>query len=171
MPDKKFIQDLNSLIRPSARKALPAAPVRGTLAGSTKTVTLGASPSAAVGDVVELYRVVSKIVTDPDGNWEFPVGFPTTNTYPGHTGGPDTSTYLVSERTHELASLTTDGSHTTSQSPGDWEQPFTGDGTYDPAYELIKNTTAPAGFETAMAGVDWTTIEADVAARYPGITI
>lgn len=172
MPDKKFVKDLNRLIRQPKRKRLLGALQRAAMPASTGTIYMPDEDNldaiASVGNVAVFYMVTSQMVTDPEGNWEFPSNFPTDNTYPGITGGPDQSVYLISRRVHERGLVDEDGTYFREVVPmDDWEQPYVGDGTYAPTYSVMDLTAAaPSGFSTAFSELPWTTILADVNSRY-----
>ncbi len=118
--------------------------------------------------VVELYRVVSEVVTDPDGTWEKPPNFPTDSDYPGGGTGPDTNIYMISERTHEVGVIDLDSRIDERRLHTPWEQPYTGSVAYRPGWRL-KRGSPPTGFETAFLNVDWGRLEAALKDRYPGL--
>ena len=122
------------------------------------------------GQFVELYRVASQIVTDPSGSWEFPPNFPDDGTFPGGISGPDTGTFMLSERIHEVAAITSLGDIDERRLFIAYEQPYTGSPNYTPDWALQRGNPPP-GFETLWLDVDWSEIETALAARYNGIAL
>lgn len=62
-------------------------------------------------DKVELWRVVSKTVIDPEGEWEYPSNWTTTyaGKYPDNKTGPNKDSSAVKERVHEIGYITATG--------------------------------------------------------------
>jgi len=149
----------------------PARPAMGIAIERNRSAVLDLQlPEAGADDkYVELYRVTSQIVTDPEGTWEFPENFPDESSYPGGQAGPDTGTYMISERTHEAAVIRPDGSIDERRLFIAWERPYTG-AFYDPKWRMQRGSP-PAGYEKLWLDVDWTGIEEALAKRYPDIEL
>lgn len=171
MLSKKFVRDLNRLITPEVRQTLAAAAQRAALPASTSSVSIDETSGVVEESAANLsvfYLVTSQMVTDPEGDWEFPTGFPTTNTYPISSTGPDQSVYLISRRVHERGLVGQNGDFYREVIPvDDWEQPYAGNGTYAPTYEVVNLTgTAPDGFAAAFAALPWSILLDDINDRY-----
>lgn len=111
-------------------------------------------------DWVEYARVVSKIVLDPKGVWEFPANwqsafssnrskigderqdYPIAGTFPNTSETVDGSNCFVDERIHMIVEVNSIGSirYSDFNNGGDgywgWENPYFGDSAYDPTYEI-----------------------------------
>lgn len=93
-------------------------------------------------DKIELWRVTSKTVIDPSGEWEYPPNWETySGTYPDGKPGPDKDSSVVKERVHELGYMTKSGGAVWyDQFPKTLLKP------YDGVTVLIRNAATP-GFQ------------------------
>lgn len=123
---------------------------------------------------VEYARVVSKIVLDPKGVWEFPpnwkstfssnrskIGderqdYPPDGKFPNITDTVDGTNCFVDERVHMIVEVNGIGSlqYKDFNNGGDgywaWENPYFGNSNYDPAYE-IQFAEPPGGSRASNA--------------------
>jgi hypothetical protein len=125
-------------------------------------------------DFVEYARVVSKIVLDPQGVWEFPrnwqstydnnrekVGdersdYPPDGTFDGYTDTVDGGNCFVDERVHLIVEVSSSGylRYNDFNNGGDgywgWENPYFGNSDYNPLYE-IRFGEPPGGSKASNA--------------------
>lgn len=91
----------------------------------------------------EVYRVTSKSVVNDQGQWEFPPGWPATNTYPG--GGspqPEEESGVVTVRVHEIC-MVNDNAYTYVRNyPIFNAQPFTGNVDWKPVLTFTEASMA-----------------------------
>lgn len=130
--------------------------------------------TSSTKDWVEYARVVSKIVLDPKGVWEFPTNwqstfssnrskignerqdYPADGEFPNITDTIDGSNCFVDERVHMIVEVNSIGSlqYKDFNNGGDgywaWENPYFGNSTYDPAYE-IQFAEPPGGSRATSA--------------------
>jgi len=159
-------------------------------------------------DWVEYARVFSKIVLDAKGVWEFPPNWKTTytenkklqgdqrkdypadGTYPYSSQTVDSGNSFVDERVHLIVEVNSIGvlRYSDHNNGGDgywaWEQPYFGDSTYDPDYE-IRFAEPPGGskatsaedfkrsqnnrtWRTVFVGVDKQALIEKIQNEYPG---
>ena len=134
--------------------------VVATYEGVTASLTID-SPKLRETEVdygyTELYRVTSEYITDADGAWEKPPGWPDENTYPGGEEGPDSSSFQRLSRTHEIGHIDSRGRVSVRPFSAQIERPYGGDGSYRPVYSLMSSGTLPADVMTSIRN------------RYPGV--
>lgn len=137
--------------------------------GQIATLSVEAEFGEPSAQYVELYRVISHIVLDPDGAWEEPPGWPEENKYPTtNAEGPDPDNSFTDERPHEIARINTLGQIDISNYYVSWAKPYTGASNYRPRYRLRRGV-APEGYQEAFAVVDWGQIRQRLARLYPGL--
>lgn len=159
-------------------------------------------------DWVEYARVFSKIVLDAKGVWEFPPNWKTTYSdnkklqgeqrkdypaegrFPNTTETVDGGNSFVDERVHLIVEVNSIGTlrYQDHNNGGDgywaWEQPYFGNSTYDPDYE-IRFADPPGGakatsaedfkrsqnnrtWRTVFAGVNKSELITKIQREYPG---
>lgn len=125
-------------------------------------------------DFVEYARVVSKIVLDPQGVWEFPTNwqstynsnrekvgderadYPADGTFDGYSDTVDAGNCFVDERVHLIVEVSSSGylRYFDMNNGGDgywgWENPYFGNADYDPIYE-IRFAEPPGGSKASNA--------------------
>jgi hypothetical protein len=125
-------------------------------------------------DFVEYARVVSKIVLDPQGVWEFPINwqstydnnrqlvgdersdYPADGTFDGYSDTVDGGNCFVDERVHLIIEVSSFGSlkYLDFNNGGDgywaWENPYFGNADYNPIYE-IRFAEPPGGSKASNA--------------------
>lgn len=83
--------------------------------------------SSLPGEVdLELYRIVSYVVTTPDGEFEMPPGYPTSGTYPNTNFVLDLSTHLRTERVHEIGKMDARGNAFVTEFNRENQKPYFG---------------------------------------------
>lgn len=126
----------DSTVGLSSEYGVIAAYKRGTLA------TLEMSPITINNgeEELEIYRIESKILVNPEGAWEYPEGWPDSPNYPGYSGikTPKPRIGVVTTRVHEVGLVSPrNGYIYVRKFSHSWQQPFFGNISYKPKYELV----------------------------------
>lgn len=101
----------------------------------TKSMVVYEVPSPEAGadtTDVELYRIVSQVVTTPDGEFEKPPGYPASGVYPDLAPSTtiDVSVALLTERAHEIGFMTPNGTAYVRTYFQPVLEPYVGSSTY-----------------------------------------
>lgn len=121
---------------------------------------------------VALYEVVSTTIADPTDTWEKPPNWPDDATFPISGEGPSQDVFMEQVRVHEAGTIDKFGIWRYFTNYVIWESPYTGSSGigYHPDYSLRK-ASPPAGYESIFVNAPWSTINARLAANYPGIAL
>lgn len=139
-------------------------------------------------DWIEFCRVVSKIVLDPDGTHEAPIGWPTTSKFSGlSTKELDPYNSFTDERVHAIVNINNIGSlryesyNNGGKGYSSWFDPMFGKSTWNPSYE-VKYSTPPtnepnsksmsyslSSWQKVFTSVNKGQLEDDLKKRYPGL--
>lgn len=130
----------------------------GTVAAfhSGKFATLDMNPYD-VGDEFqyEVYRVVSTILVDPEGQWENPDGWPNNPSYAGDKKPvPEAGLGVQSERVHEMCTITERGLYRTRQYSVPICKPFQGSVDYKPKISFRQGNLEAMPFDVKRIALD-----------------
>lgn len=87
----------------------------------------------------EIYRVTSEVLTNKDGVWEKPLGWPDTPSYPnGMTPIPKPKIGLITERVHKIGMANSNGFTWERDLFVKEEQPYTNQGSWPVSPNIVK---------------------------------
>lgn len=143
--------------------------------GASAHIDIGFS-SSSDPFTVELYRVYSNIVLDPDGAWEEPPGWTEDGSYPDRPDiePRDKDNAFTDERKHRVGYVNKLGTVSWQWFGASTLQPYTGfdfgkEG-YRPKYKIRWADPPDKTWEKAFASVKKGEIQADLAKSFPGLT-
>lgn len=121
--------------------------------------------------VVELYRVYSNIVLDPDGAWEEPPGWPDDGSYPDHPQiePRDKDNAFTDERKHRIGYVNKLGSVSWTWFSSFNLKPYEGLLKYTPKYKIRWADPPDKTWDKAFSMVRKGEIQADLAKSFPGL--
>lgn len=117
-----------------------------------KIITHDVQPAAFNNgnDETELYRIVSDVVTTPDGEFEKPPAYPTNGSYPGGLPPIDVSTALLTERVHEIGYMDSLGRAWIKEYFRPNIAPYVGALSFAPTKRLVESTVPVEKFGKAL---------------------